>query len=327
MIINFFKRPLPLVLATIIGIGILLWLKPFLGLTVNTIALNTNQMPFFDLIFRHLGENRLLGKIISFAVMMITSFYLVQLSSKFILIRSRTYFPALIFILLTASFPVFQGLNPALFASLFLALALNHTFQIYETKKPHNSIFMAGFYCALASLFYISATTFMLVLFISLLITGTLNYRFWLIPVTGFITPWFFVFIYHYLWMSNPAAPVEIIKSALNSNTQPNHNAFTYIHIAIIGVIIVISLAYLLNMLQLQKINIRKFHGILIWFSLISVVSVFVLPTCSFENIYIIAIPVSFQISQFLASSRSRYWPSIILVTLFTLTAVQQIIS
>lgn len=325
MFLNFFKRPLPIVLTTIIVGGVLLWIGSFTGWLSVVHGFETNQMPAYSFIANIFSGSILLKALFAFALMLTISLYILQLSSKYILIKTRTYLPALIYIVLTAGFISVKGLNPALISAIFVALSLNNLFQIFETKKPHNNLFMAGFFIALGSLFYLPATVFLLLVFVAMIILGTFNLRFFFISVFGFLTPWFFVFIYHYLFNNNIFAIPTIIEASWNfDNLCAHYTIMSYVFISTSGIIMFISLGYMLRMITTQKINIRKFHSVLIWFSIISLSTFFIIPSCSVELIYIAAIPISIQISKFFVSSRTRFWPEFWFVSLLATVILTQ---
>ena len=325
MFLVFFKRTLHIVLTTIVSLGVLLWIGSFTGWLPDVHGFESNQMPIYSFIANILSGSVLLKTLFAFAVMLTTSLYILQLSSKYILIKTRTYLPALIYIILTAGFISVKGLNPALISSIFVALSLNNLFQIFETKKPHNNVFMAGFFIALGSLFYLPATVFLLLVFVAMIILGTFNLRFFFISVFGFLTPWFFVFIYHYLLNDNIFAIPNMVQSTWNFNNLCAHyTVMSYVFIFISGLIMLVSAGYMLRMIPTQKINIRKSHSILVWFTIISISSFFIVPSCSVELIYIAAIPVSIQISKYFASSRSRFWPQFWFTTMLAAVILAQ---
>lgn len=184
---------------------------------------------------------------------------------------------------------------------------------------------MAGFYCALASLFYIPASAFILLILITLLITGTLNYRYWFISIFGFLAPWFFVFIYHYIVHDNVFALPQLIENAWGNRTERGLSIIDYIFPIVSGIILLISLISLARSLTLQKISIRKFHTILVWFMLITIPIYFFAPPCSTEIVYIVGIPLSFQVSNYLVSSRSGFWTEFWFLSLFATVILAQI--
>jgi hypothetical protein len=325
MLLKFFKRTLPLVLSSVILIGALLWLKSFVSASQVPVQFETNQMPLYALLHKVVGNNMLISKLIGFAIMLFVSLYLIQFNSQHILIKNRTYLPALIYILLTSSFNVIHGINPASFAGFFLVVTLHHLFTSYDKRMPYHNLFMAGFFVALASLFYLPSTIFLVLVFIAIMVTRPLNLRDWIVTVTGFSTPWFFVFMYHYIFNSNIFAINTLIYETWDSLVQIHPKGIVpIILLAINSILLLISLFNVFRFLPTQKINIRKFHGILLWFMFFTGVIIAYPPTRSIEMVYIAAIPLSFFFSHFLSFTRNRFWPEFFLISLIILSAIMQ---
>jgi len=325
MVLKFFKSTLPLVLASIIFIGILLWLKSFVGWASTPISFEINQMPLYTFLHNLLINNLFFYKLVGFIVMILCSLYLIQLNSKHILIKNRTYLPALIFILLTSSQNMLHGLNPAVFSAIFLAFTLNYIFGSYDIQKPYNNFFLSGFFVAIASLFYLPSVIFLLLVFISIIILRSFNFRNWIISIIGFITPWYFVFMYHFLVNDNLYAIPNLIEATwAQSKVDLPHGIIFYMFLGVSGLLLLISLLHLIGSLSTQKINVRKFHSILLWFTIISGILLSYSPTRSIEVIYIAAVPISFQTSLFLTFSRNRFWPEFFFVSLILVVGLMQ---
>jgi hypothetical protein len=325
MLLKFFKRPLPIVFATIIVLAILLWLKSFLtGLSV-IFYFDEVQMPLYALIANIISNNGYLAKILAFTIVLLTGLYLIQLNSKHILIKQRSYLPAFLYILLASSFLPMQRLNPAIFAAIFLAIAINFLFSIYDEKEPLDKLFKASMFISLAMMFYLPSIFYIVLVFISIIIIKTFNFRDWIAVLAGFITPWFFYFFYQYLINDNLWAIPQIIEAVWNTErVKTDYGLFFNIFYYFNGLLFLISAAFLLRSINTQKINIRKYHTILLWFLVITFfVNVFV-PFCSIELSYIAAIPVSFIVSNFLTSSRKKFWPEFLLIALFAIAIIMQ---
>jgi len=325
MLLKFFKRPLPIVFATIIVLAILLWLKSFFtGLSV-AFYFDEAQMPLYSLVVNIIRDNGYLAKILAFTLVLFTGLYLIQLNSKYILIKQRSYLPAFLYILLASSFLPLQRLNPAIFAALFLVIAINFLFSIYDEKEPLDNLFKSGMFVSLAMMFYLPSIFYIILVFISIIIIKTFNFRDWVAVLGGFVTPWFFYMFYQYFVHDNLWAIPQIIEAAWNTpRVKTDYGLFFYIFYYFNGFLFLISAIFLLRSINTQKINIRKYHTILLWFLAVTFfINVFV-PFSSIELSYLAAIPVSFIISNFLTSSRKKFWPDFLLIALFAIAIIMQ---
>lgn len=143
MLLKFFRQSLPQVILVIILMSVLLWLRSFFSDMVEPFYFESIQMPFYSLVVKWISNNLLLGRIIAFIVMLITGFYLLQINSKHIVIKQRTYLLSLFYIILVSSLLSLQQLNPAVFASFFFVLAIDHILSIYHKEVVLDNLFRA----------------------------------------------------------------------------------------------------------------------------------------------------------------------------------------
>jgi hypothetical protein len=93
---------------------------------------------------------------------------------------------------------------------------------------------------------------------------------------------------------------------------------------SISGLLLIITSIYLLRSFPSQKISTRKFHGIILWFILVSSLIAFFSKFSSIEIIYLAAIPATFIFSSFFTFSRNRFWPEFFFTTLAVVAVLMQ---
>jgi hypothetical protein len=326
MILKTLKRTLPTVLFAIIAIAIITWLKAFLSSETVPFYFDDHEMPLYHLVRIMAGGSLIIERIIAFSVMIIAAFLLVQLNTKHILIKYRTYLPALFYILLSSGFIPLQRLNPAVFATIFLIFAIDRLFSAHESTKPLDNFFTAGFLVAIASLFYFPAVFFILLIFISIIVLNLSGVREWLSAVLGFLTPWFFFFFYHYFFYNNPWAITELIFISLSYVDLARHTGALFIILySYAGLLFLIGLLHLIGSMPSQKISIRKYYRIFLWFAAITATITFIYPFASIEIIYLAAVPASLILSNYFTFIRSRFWSEFLFSVLAILILLIQI--
>jgi hypothetical protein len=327
MLLRFFRGTSPAVLIAIILFSIGLWVKSFLANDAHPFHFDDFSMPFYKAVVELVNNNHALGRVISLLLTIGCSLMLLQVSTRFMLIKVRSYIIVLTFAILSSSFLPLQRINPAIFASIFFVLAIDRLFVSYEKEYPYSHFFTAGFYVSIASLFYFPATTFLLFVAISLIILQRAGFREIMVSVFGFLTPWFFWVFYHYFYFDNIQALPSLITSALSfSFVSVNYGIFfTSMHI-VFGLTLIISGLFTLRSLGNQKINIRKFYVITFWFWLISTLLAFLSPYSSIEMVYIAAIPASVIMANYLTLSKSKFWPNLLLFLLLATAIVMQVV-
>ncbi|MHC1703194.1 MAG: DUF6427 family protein [Tenuifilaceae bacterium] len=325
MLLKFFKQSLPQVIVVIIVLAIILWLQSFLSDLGLSYYFDSIKMPFYDFVTKWLNEGLLKSHIITFVIMMITAFLLLQINSKHIIIKQRTYLPAFIFIILVSGFLPLQRINPTVFASFFLVFAFDHILSLYHKENVLDNLYKAGFFIALATLFYAPVIFYLAAVFLSIISIRTFNIREWLVSIIGFLTPWFFFFFYHYYFNSDLTISYRILVYNLFTEINQNYTGtLFYIFCGYCIILFIITGLFLLNSLPNQKISVRKYHGVFFWFNLVTALIVLFVPSCSIEILYIAAIPVSFQFAHYFTLSNRKFWPSFFFILLIGIVALLQ---
>ncbi len=328
MLLKFFKQTLPQVIVMIALFTVLIWLRSFFSDQTYPFYFDSIKMPFYASITSWLSNNTLYGKILAFIVMLFTGFYLLQINSKHIIIKQRTYLPTFLYLVLISSFITLHQINPAVFASLLFVFVFDHVLSVYHKENVLDNLFRAGFYIAIASLFYAPAILYFIALLLSIISIRSFNLREWFAAFFGLITPWFFYFFYHYFFNSDLLAVYRTLK--LNLFTEVNNDSngvLLYIFYAYGILLFIISGFFLVNTLPTQKISVRKFHGAFFWFNLVSIAIIILIPSVSIEIVYIAIIPVIFQLTHYFAISNRKFWPSFLFFLMIVISILMQFYS
>lgn len=325
MLLKFFKGSTPAILATIILTSLLIWGKSLFSPEVFSFYFDDYPMPLYALFKGLMGEHILIEKIVTLIITIASALYLIQLNTKHILIKYRTYLPVLLYILFTSSFIPLQRINPAVFASPFLILATDNLLSSYESRNSLDRFFRASFYIGVGSLIYLPLAIFIALAFLSLIILNNTGIRQWLAVLFGFITPWFFAFIYYFVWQNSARTLFKIIAQSLIPIGE-NHSygvAFTIFY-PFIGLLLVISLLFLLRNLPTQKINIRKYYSLFFWMVLLSGVLVLFSTFSSIEMVYLAAVPSTFIIANYFTFAKSKFWTELFFSIMLAITILIQ---
>jgi hypothetical protein len=325
MLLKFFKRPIPTVFAVIIVIAVLGWIRSVLTNSNEAISFDNYQMPLFSLATYLLSSNFLLSRAVSFAIVLLMGLYLIQINIKHILVKNRTYLPAFFYIVICSSFASLQAINPAVFSSFFLILAIDRLFSTNESTRQLDLFFRASINASLATLFYLPSAGFLLLIFIAILVLNISGVRVWLATIMGYLTPWLFVFFYYFFFNNDlMAIPDILVKATSPMSSYYDYNGISQnVFLIFLGFLFLISLVFLVgSTLQSQKIIIRRYYAILLWFTLLFVAAAVMFSFCSFEVLFILTIPVSFILTNFFAVARNRFWSELLFTTIIALAVV-----
>ena len=327
MLLKKFRETGPDVIILIFIILLLTWIGAFLHPhPPSELGFDVKPMPLFGLLLHIAGFNPLFSVIVAFLLLLLISFLLVDFNTSVFFISERTYLPALIYILLSGFFPQHQVLNPLLPAAVFLILAVHRIMDSYKIQGTAFSFFDAGMLISIGSLFYANLIWFGLILIIGTAILRTGSIKEITISILGLATPIFILSGFFYI----AGKDLNSLFSAVTYNlfVKDLHYSFpliTLVALILSGVIVFISVAHLLSVINAKKIKSRKTFLLLFWTFFIALAEGIIFKSVSAEIFILAAIPVSYFLSHYFVFTRKKVLPEVLLAALFLLTAVAQI--
>ena len=328
MILRFFKSTGPGTISLIIVTLIVFWagafLNPQLPVTFNY---ETIPMPLYGFLKLLTGNNQLAGVFFSFSIVSLMAFLLVNFNTTVFFINERTFFPALIYILISGLFPQYQLLNPVLPASVFLLMAIRRIMDGYLKPGTAYSFFDAAILISTGSLFYANLIWFGLLVIIGIATLRTANLKEIGISILGLLTPYLLAFGIYYVIGKDIAALLSLFGSNLLDKTADYQlSGLTIAALIFSGIIILVSIAFLFKRMNAKKIKSRKTFSLLIWVFLITLGTYFVLPSVSVEIVWIISIPVCYFLAHYFVFVKKKLFPEIFLAGLYVLILLIQIL-
>lgn len=325
MLLRLFKSPQTLIIIVIPLIGILLWLKPFQG--IGTHPFPVYQMPLYSMVANLIDSSLILSNIVTFILILLQSFYLNNINSKYGLISKRSYLPAVIFILLTGSINEIKYFQPIIMANFFILLALTQIFDTYKIEKIFSNFFNAGFFVSIGSLFYFNTIYFIIIIWIGLFLIRDFNFREWIISFLGILAPYMITFSLYFIFDNINDLLIIINKNILSEKTMIQYNTYDIIFLGYTIFIAAISIFYLLSVFNTQKISTRHYYLTFIFFMVVIIGLFIISPSASAELIYSMAIPLSFILANYLLNSGSLIFTEIIFTLLISFIWALQYLS
>lgn len=325
MLLRFFRLTNAPVILMIPFLGLLLWLSPLFSVPESTFFFDKAQMPLYKFVTDFIPAHSFAGTLLTFGLVILQGYLLVRLNTRFIFINNRTYLPVLFFIMITASIPELQRLNPVIFSGFFMVLALEKIFDSYGNSGVDYNIFLASFYLSVGALFYPFLIFFMFTVWISLGLLRPFKWREWLFTIIGFLLPVFFIFSFYYLVHDQPLRLIADIKAVIDFKYHaPDYQIPSVIFLAIILFLIIMASQFILIVYPNKKIISRKAYSVFLWLFLNTILVYLLINKASVELLFIGAIPVSFLISHYFTFVKSVFWGNIFLIALFVLLLVIQ---
>jgi hypothetical protein len=327
MLSNILKSNQPFVIILIILFGAGFWVFSFIDPIGIAIPADNINMPFYEFIAGYIQHNSFLAILITFLLVLLQAFLLVQFNKKYIIINYRTYLPAFFYILLASSFIQLHRLNPVILGTLCVFTAINFIFSTYRSDYALNKLYLAGFFIAAASFFWGPFAVFFIIIWISLSILRPFIGREWIVGVLGFLTPYLFVFVYFFVFLEeNELTQLThyfISNFELFKPFYALHFSY-YIFYGFLSLLTIVASYVMVSNYQKKNIKTRKYLEINWWLFVISLGLFVIFRNVTYEIIYIISIPISFLLSDyFYYSKRNSYLNSILLILLGSLIYIQ----
>ncbi len=306
---------------------LVVWASAFIRLKGHFfLYFDLDPMPLYGILSDLIGTNPFPGVIFSLLLVSVMAFQMVNLNTNIFFINERTFLPALFYILISGLLPQYQLLNPAIFSAIFLMLAIRRIVDSYQVQGTAYSFFDAGLLIGTGSLFYANLIWFGLLVIIGILLLRTAIIKELVISVIGLVTPFILTFGIYYL----SGKDLKDLSALMLYNIFGDQAGFSFTSLSIIALILagsstLVSIVYLLRLVNTKKIRSRKTFSLLLWLFVITVVVYCVVPSVSVEIIWIAGIPVSYFWTHYFVFSKKKLIPEIFFSLLLILILIIQV--
>ena len=318
------KSPILLFFLTLIVIA--MWWSSFNASDLSRFHFEQVQMPLYRLTMGWIGQEVFVNTLVAFIILIIQGLIILRFNQQYIFITTQTYLHPIFYFLIASSFIQLQQYHPALPAGLFILLMMDQLFGSYRKRYILNRLFLAGLFAGVATLFYVQAVYFILLIWVALVILRAFSLREWFVPILGFAFPMAFLAGYYFyadhttlqgLW--------KLIVSCYGQNETVTYYGWSYyLFYGFLAIWWLMASFSMLRKMHKLKIYIRKYHEILWWF-FIGSVAIFVLrKEVSVEMLYFTALPLSFLLADHIHGLRSRTFGNILLLIFIALLGLIQ---
>jgi hypothetical protein len=317
MILKSLKSNQPFFILFIPLISIGLWIYSFLNPKLYSFYQGENSMILYQPI-QFLLENRPLMSVISaFVFMLLLAFLILKLNYQYAFIKTRSFLPSVLFILIASGIHMMQTMHPIYPAALFLILSVDRIFATYDKEVIHSNAFDSGIYLAIGSLFYLNLVFFFPFLWIGFIVLKPkVNWREYILTTLGFLLPWILALAY-YVASNRMEELVQTLTANIStSQLYLRDNLPIQIFIGFLGLLTIISSIFILGQYDGKKISSRKYFKAFFWVFLFAGIQLLANPVVSQEIIIIHAIPLTFLISNYLIFMRRTVWGEIFIYIL-----------
>jgi len=197
--IKFFKSSFFIQYLVIAVIGLSLWISAFIE--PPGMPAPEGPVPLYALLYHIFINQPFLSTLVGFLLVIAETYWLTTILSHHELVLKNSSLSALVFLVLLSFLPGQLALNPINISLGFMILILYHLLISYNKPEHLDRIFAAGFFTAIASLFYVPFLLWFVFVIISFLVFRAGNWRAWLAGLIGLVTPFLYLAAW-YFWQN-----------------------------------------------------------------------------------------------------------------------------
>ena len=269
----------------LVGSCFVIWMSSFVGernttfSTQNTFIAESMQFVFLP--------NTLLSNIVCFTLTLLNAFLVAQINNRFTIIRTRTFLPILIFLLLLGTWNQTHAMIGSHLVLTLFILALFYFFNMSRDRKASEEAFMGSFLISLSSLL-INPMIFIIPLcWIGFVMFQSFSLRTFLASLFGMIAPW--ILYLSVAFMLQPDFNIYHLFN-LNFNSELSISNFSLpeiIYAISISLIMIISIVEMYSITNSDAINTRNKLDFLLFLLVSLVILSFI-----FRNQFISFLPI-----------------------------------
>ena len=234
----------------------LLWISAYLGARFATVSpVKSIAVGYLQSV---LIPNTLLSNLLSFSFAFLNAFLITQLNNKFTFIRTRTFLPIFIFLLLLGTWNEAHIANGSHLALSLFIIALFSIFGMYRNERAVEQALMGSFLISLSSIIINPLIFLIPVCWIGFMMMQSFSLRTFLASIFGTITPWIlYLSVVYYLH------PTTQIFDFVKQNTISQFDLLSYalpnlIYASLMAVIMIICLAGMFSSYSRDAIHTRS---------------------------------------------------------------------
>ena len=255
--------------------------------------------------------------LITLVLTVIQALLINRVVNKFNLVGRSSFLPALMYVTLASLMLPFLVLSPILICNFLSIWMLDKLFSIYRRSEIKPLMFDLGMIVALGSLVYFPFIVMLLLLWCSLIIFRSFNWREWLAAPIGFGSVYFLLGVV-YLWFDRMPEFYEIwLPLATPFPTSIHIDIYDYLVLIPVIAILVLFFVSLRQNLFKSVVHIRKSFQLLICMFILSFASFYLNADWAVNHFLLTVPPVAVYMTYYFNYATKRWFYESIYALLF----------
>lgn len=202
--IKFFRQSYIIQYIVLAVFAVALWIPAFVSGTVD-LALTSPVTPLYNWLSGILSASHLAMMIVAFVLMALEALFFNSMLVANQIITKVSTIGAFVFLLFVNLTLTQTGFFPFALSLIFILAMIHICFLVYQTSNPEIYLFNAGTCLALATMCYFPSIVLIVWVLISLFLSHFSSMRLQLIPIIGFMFPYFVYFAGTYIFGDLPS--------------------------------------------------------------------------------------------------------------------------
>ncbi|SFG61647.1 DUF6427 family protein [Pedobacter insulae] len=224
------------------------------------------------------------------------------------LLGKPTYLPALLYVTTSGLFLQFLIISPPLICNFILIWIMDKLLKLGKSGNGMMMMFDIGMLIALGTLIYFPFIVLLVMLWLSLLLYRSFNWREWVSGLIGFLTIFFFLAVFYY-WNDNIGQFFQIWKPLVNkfpSSLQINYN--DYVVLLPLALIMVLAALQLWENFFRSFISTRKAFQMLFFMFIVSLISFYTKPDFRVYHFLLCVPPGAVLLAYYFSNAKKRWF-------------------
>jgi hypothetical protein len=235
------------------------------------------------------GQAALPYAILSFVLLFSQATLLNSICNYHKMLPRANYLPGMCYILITSLLPDWGHFSAPLLINSIIIWCWYRMVALYNSPSPVTAIFNIGLFLGLATLLYIPAIAFLILLFFALLIMRPFRIQEWFVGFIGFTSPYYFLVLVLYftrqLHWANLVPHIRFTFPAIPGSI------WTIAAMSLLVIPFIIGGFYVQNNLNKMLIHVRKSWSLLLAFLIAAILVIIINKAGSYENWIVTAMP------------------------------------
>ena len=319
---NFVVPSIPLAVF-LVGTCFVIWMSAFIGTPYSTdTTINTSLVKSLQSVF---SPDSLISNLICYALTLLNAFLVAQINNRFTIIRTRTFLPIFIFLILISSWNQTHVMMGSHLALMLFIFALFYFFTMSREQKASEQAFMGSFLISISSILINPLIFIIPVCWIGFMIFQSFSLKTFLASIFGTITPW--ILYISVLYMIHPEID---FSSLINVYYSIDLNLSTFsmpeiLYTVSMGLILIIGLIGMFSISNSDAIKTRNKLNFLLFLFISVVILSFIFSNQIKSFLPIIALVYALLISHPLTLKQNNFYG--ILFIIFCLINIAFVIS